>query len=253
MEKNPSDFVGDALGISEKNTRGILASADGKILVIDEAYGLYGGSASSGQSGDPYRTAVIDTLVAEVQSVPGEDQCILLLGYRAQMETMMQNVNPGLTRRFPLSEAFVFEDFTDDELEQVVESKLKQQAYTVTGQAMSTIMQVLQRARNKPHFGNAGEVDILLNAAKERHQKRQVSAGLTYNTTLEAIDIDPEFDRTQKTGCSIRTLFEDTVGNEELILRLEGIQKAALSLRARGLDPRKTVPFNFLFTGPPGI
>ena len=46
-----------------------------------QAYMLYNGSGGSGAGGsaDPYKTAVIDTIVAEVQSVPGEDRCVLLL------------------------------------------------------------------------------------------------------------------------------------------------------------------------------
>jgi len=39
---------------------------------------------------DPYKTSVIDTMVAEIQSVPGEDRCVLLLGYKDQMEEMFQ-------------------------------------------------------------------------------------------------------------------------------------------------------------------
>ena len=35
--KNPADFVGSALGESEKNTKAILDAAVGKVLVIDEA------------------------------------------------------------------------------------------------------------------------------------------------------------------------------------------------------------------------
>ena len=34
--KNPSDFIGSALGESEKNTKDILAATAGKVLVIDE-------------------------------------------------------------------------------------------------------------------------------------------------------------------------------------------------------------------------
>lgn len=34
--KNPADFVGGALGVSEQNTKGILATTVGKVLVIDE-------------------------------------------------------------------------------------------------------------------------------------------------------------------------------------------------------------------------
>jgi hypothetical protein len=41
---------------------------------------LYSGSASSGGStSDPYKTAVIDTIVAEVQSTVNEDRAVLLL------------------------------------------------------------------------------------------------------------------------------------------------------------------------------
>jgi hypothetical protein len=49
---------------------------------------LYGGG--SGNQNDPYKTAVIDTIVAEVQSVPGEDRCVLLLGYKDQIVEMFQ-------------------------------------------------------------------------------------------------------------------------------------------------------------------
>jgi hypothetical protein len=50
---------------------------------------LYGGVG--GNSGvDSYKTAVIDTIVAEVQSVPGEDRCVLMLGYKQQIEEMFQ-------------------------------------------------------------------------------------------------------------------------------------------------------------------
>lgn len=46
--------------------------------------------SKQGGTADPYKTAVIDTIVAEVQSVPGEDRCVLLLGYKEQMEEMFQ-------------------------------------------------------------------------------------------------------------------------------------------------------------------
>jgi hypothetical protein len=49
---------------------------------------LFGGQA--GGNTDSFKTAVIDTIVAEVQSVPGDDRCVLLLGYEAQMLEMFQ-------------------------------------------------------------------------------------------------------------------------------------------------------------------
>jgi len=252
--KNPSDFVGDVLGASEKNTKGILASTVGKVLVIDEAYGLYGGSnaSGSGAKGDPYKTAVIDTIVAEVQSVPGDDRCVLLIGYKDQMEAIFQNVNPGLSRRFPLSEAFEFEDFVDDELKEILEMKLKQQAYDATDQARRVAMDVLKRARNRPNFGNAGEVDILLNSTKARHQQRRSAGTVKDGATLEAIDMDPEFDRGERAATNMRMLFESVVGCDEIVTQLEGYQKTVANMKARDMDPREQIPFNFLFRGPPG-
>ena len=49
---------------------------------------LYGGAA--GQGADTFKTSVIDTIVAEVQSKPGDDRCVLLLGYTHQMAEMFQ-------------------------------------------------------------------------------------------------------------------------------------------------------------------
>lgn len=97
--KNPSDFLGAYIGHSERNTKAILATTIGKVLIIDEAYMLYTSSANNQNSSDSFKAAVIDTIVAEVQSVPGDDRCVLLLGYENKMMEMFQNVNPGLSRR----------------------------------------------------------------------------------------------------------------------------------------------------------
>lgn len=245
--KNPSDFVGSVLGQSEQQTKGILAASLGKVLVIDEAYGLYGGP-----SNDPYKTAVIDTIVAEVQSVPGDDRCVLLLGYKDQMEEMFQNCNPGLARRFPIASAIQFEDFNDDELCRILDLKLKKQGYAATDQAKRVAMEMLSRARNRPNFGNAGEVDIMLDAAKARHQSRLSRKETQAVTTIEALDLDPDFDRAERSETNVVKLFEQTVGMEDTVSLLQGYQQTVKTMRALEMDPRENIPFNFLFRGPPG-
>lgn len=165
--KNPSDFIGSALGQSEENTKNILKAAAGKVLVIDEAYGLdAGGGVGSGHK-DPYKTAVIDTIVAQVQNTPGEDLCVLLLEYQEQMEEMMNRSNPGLARRFRLSDAFYFEDFSDADLMHVLDFKLKDQGLQATAEAKRTAIEVLARERDRPNFGNAGAVENIISQAKE--------------------------------------------------------------------------------------
>ena len=39
----------------------------------------------------PYKEGVINTIVAEVQGVPGDDRCVLMLGYQEQMEDFIRN------------------------------------------------------------------------------------------------------------------------------------------------------------------
>lgn len=245
--KNPSDFVGAVIGGSEKQTKGILAASLGKVLVIDEAYGLY-----TGANTDSFKTAVVDTIVADVQSVPGDDQCVLLLGYKDQMEDMFQNVNPGLARRFPISSAFQFEDFDDDELRRILDLKLKQQGYTSTDQAKRVAMEILNRARSRPNFGNAGEVDIMLGAAKERHQTRFSRGETQAASAIEALDLDPDFDRAERSDTDVARLFQGTVGMETTVSLLQGYQQTVKILKSLDMDPKEDIPFNFLFRGPPG-
>lgn len=253
--KNPADFVGSALGESERNTKAILKAAEGKVLIIDEAYMLYSGSPEQGNSSDPYRTAVVDTLVSEVQSTLGEDRCVLLLGYKENLEEMFQNMNPGLARRFPLDDAFIFEDFDDDQLRKILELKLKKQCLDATKDAADIAISMLSRARLRPNFGNAGEVENMISHAKAAHQIRNSTKPLSARSSdviFEPEDFDVNFNRSANAVINCRELFRDIIGSDAIVAKLESYVQTAAAVTARGLDPREYVPFNFIFKGPPG-
>jgi hypothetical protein len=95
--KNPSDFIGTVLGSSESQTRAILVEVEGLALVIDEAYLL----CSASDTLDPYKSAVTDIIVEQVQNRPGDDRAVVMLGYRK--EAMFKAANLGLARRFQLA------------------------------------------------------------------------------------------------------------------------------------------------------
>lgn len=116
-------------------------------------------------------------------------------------------------------------------------------------------MEVLNRARNRPHFGNAGEVENLLSSAKDRFQKRQNAKPFlepSFDFVFEQRDFDPEFDRVKHANEKLKVLFEDVVGCDEIIAKLAGYQQIVQGMKARDLDPRGQIPMNFLFKGPPG-
>ncbi|KAJ7650276.1 P-loop containing nucleoside triphosphate hydrolase protein [Roridomyces roridus] len=254
--KNPSDFVGAHLGHSEKNTKAILATTVGKVLVIDEAYMLFsGGKHGIGNESDSFKTAVIDTLVAEIQSVPGEDRAVLLLGYEDKMREMFKNVNPGLSRRFAIEDAFRFEDFTEDQLREILDLKLKEQDLSATDPAKIVALEVLARARMRPNFGNAGDVENLLGQAKTRHATRQRALppkDRQIDIVFEPRDFDAEFDRAANASVNLDKLFQGIVGCDHIKEKLGNYQRIAVVAKERDMDPRQLIPMNFVFKGPPG-
>ncbi|KIY65706.1 P-loop containing nucleoside triphosphate hydrolase protein [Cylindrobasidium torrendii FP15055 ss-10] len=249
--KNPSDFIGGYIGHSEMQTRAILASTAGKVLVIDEAYMLYGGS--KGGNTDTFKTAVIDTIVAEVQSTLGEDRCVLLLGYEKQMKDMFLNVNDGLSRRFSIEDAFKFEDFTTTELGEILDLKMAQGDLKATPDARSVALDVLERAKLRPNFGNGGDVENLLGKAKtnftQRHRGNRKA--LEY-IVFEPVDFDAQVNRTAMADSNLDDLFKDTIGSDDLVERLRTIQKTGAMAKKRGEKVSELVPTTFVFKGPPG-
>jgi hypothetical protein len=223
-----------------------LDNARGKVLVIDEAYAL-------NDNNDPFKRAIVDTIVSEVQNILGDDRCVLLLGYKEQMEEMMQKGNSGLARRFPIDSGFLFEDFTEPEMAAIFDSKLKQQDFVVLPKARSVALDMLERTRNRPNFGNAGEIDILLNNAKMNQRKRFArDRGVPRTNILEAEDFDPDFARAERAITNIEMLFKGVVGCDGIVAQLKGYQNISINMRERKLDPRGVLPFTFLFRGPPG-
>ncbi|KAI1091899.1 P-loop containing nucleoside triphosphate hydrolase protein [Rostrohypoxylon terebratum] len=252
--KNPADFIGDCLGKSEANTKKIMEATVGKVLVIDEAYMLDSGDADRDQ--DRYKTGVIDTMVSMIQGVPGEDRCIVLIGYENQMKNMFRNVNPGLSRRFPIEQPFRFENFDLPQLEQILRLKMKEQELECTDDAMKVACEVLERSLMRPNFSNAGEVDSLLSRAKmkmnTRCKKRRLSMlppGYMEVDMMEAADFDPNFSKESQVDC--RKLMEGLV-HSTIIDTFTRYQEQYSRARSLGMNPRRHVPTRFIFKGPSG-
>jgi hypothetical protein len=162
-----STLIGGHVGETQGKVNNLIDSVKGKVLVIDEAYILGGGSH--------YGKEALDTLVERVQGVPGEDFAVILCGYEYEMNAMMRDCNPGLKRRFQSDNAFMFADFNDDELATIMVKKAADVGFKVTRDlAMSCVDNVLAQQRAKPHFGNAGSVQVLLDDAKMKMTSRYV-------------------------------------------------------------------------------
>ena len=164
-------------------------------------------------------------------------------------------MNPGLSRRFKIEDAFNFEDFDDAELLEILNLKLNDQNLAATDEAKKVAIEVLSRGRNRPNFGNAGEVENLISGAKERcvRRRQQIPADeRPRDIVFEPQDFDPNHKRGEKAAINLVKLFEDVVGCGDIVQKLSEYQQVAASCKARDMNPREQIPTNFVFTGPPG-
>ena len=167
----------------------------------------------------------------------------------------LQHVNPGLSRRFAIDDAFNFSDFTTSQLEEIFDRQLKAQDLGVTPAGKAVALEVLARARDRPHFGNAGEVENMLGRAKTAFQTRQSRLPLekrVFDVVFEPEEFDPDHARGDKAGDNLVELLKDMVGAESIIEKLRGIQRSAEVMKKRGMDYRENTPTTFVFKGPPG-
>lgn len=55
--------------------------------------------------------------------MPGDDRCVLLLGYEEPMKALLRDANPGLARRFP--NEWRFEDYCKEDLLHIMRDAAK--------------------------------------------------------------------------------------------------------------------------------
>ena len=258
MARKASEFIGRYVGESEEKTRDILKKAKGKVLFIDEAYMLDPTRNRFSHGADPYRQGVIDTLVGEVSNEPGDDICVILAGYKDEMEHMLKHANPGLARRFPIKNAFVFEEFDASQLGEVLDKRLKERDFTMTDAARSVAIDLLQLAKQRDNFGNGGEVNTLLDEAVARYVIRYSKMGSEDRkaegeiSSLQPEDVDPDWDQAFRAGEKAEKLFDGLVGLEAVKERLVSLTNRASTRRDAGHDPKSVMPFHFVFEGPRG-
>jgi AAA+ superfamily predicted ATPase len=172
MQTKPSDYIGDAVGVSTTKTKSILENAKGKVLLIDETYNL---------NNSIYGADVCDAIVEVVTGLPGEDLAMILVGYEHEMIKLFESKNKGLPRRF--NTKYYFEDFTDEELYQILVGMCKKRNFKINYECNIEIISHVTQKRSMIGYGNAGELTNILDQISKNLQSKNTS-----NVTLEDLD-----------------------------------------------------------------
>jgi Cdc6-like AAA superfamily ATPase len=176
--KTAGDLGGSVVGESKQKTLALIEACRGKVLVIDEAYGL---------NDNLYGKQALDALVEKVQGTEADDIAVLLLGYKDEMMEMLEKQNPGLSRRFAPDQAFHFEDYTPSQFNTILTDYCKGKKYKPSLEFCQRAVDKLEMQRkSETHFGNAGAVETLVKEAVSLASKRHNIDGII---KLEADDV----------------------------------------------------------------
>ena len=181
--KTAKDFTGEAVGESQQKTRAVVDLAEGKVLVIDEAYVL---------DDNLYGKQALDTIVEMVFNKPGDDIAVIMAGYEPQIMKMMREQNPGLSRRFDATRPVRFEDYTDAELFEIISVYCAKQELRAPLDVKREMVKRLAAERALPNFGNAGAVQTLLSRVKANVSIRINAAGGRGNARVQLSDLDAD-------------------------------------------------------------
>lgn len=173
IEVDRSELVAGYLGQTATKTAEVVASAVGGVLFIDEAYSLTAGELGA----DQYGREAVDTLVKEMED-RRDDLVVIVAGYPEPMEDFIA-ANPGLASRFRTTIAF--EDYTDDELTDILTGLAEGADYELTPNALDEFKVILASTRRDRSFGNGRFARNMLEAAIGRHawRLRDVTAPTT--------------------------------------------------------------------------
>ncbi|KAI1120643.1 P-loop containing nucleoside triphosphate hydrolase protein [Nemania abortiva] len=264
--KHAGDFMAPCIGGSARITKLVLNQTQGKVLIIDDAHRLCPSSdrQRTESNSDKMLFEILDTLVSGTSADPGQDRCIILVGYAEQMRDLFYKSNPGLRSRFPLESTTELGDYDLSQLMEILDLKLKTDGIGATEGAKEVASQILARARHRPGFGNVYEVHNLVSrawASKRRvmKQRKRFDSDETpeddesdEQDELTPEDFDPNWDRLSAAGLNCQEQFKDYVGFEMIVEKFQELQETVVGMRLYGRDPRPHIPFTFVFKGPPG-
>ena len=201
VEVDRSGLVVGFVGQTATRVTEVFDSADGGVLLIDEAYSLTrGGEKDFGRE-------AIDAVVKNVED-RRDSMVVILAGYPKEMAELVAT-NPGFQSRFP--KTIHFPDYSDEELVAILGLIARKGHYDLTDDATEAAAAWFGSHQRGRGFGNGRLARNLFEAAVSRHANRLVDVDAPSDaelTTLEAVDI-----ASVPTESDRETASEDTPGS----------------------------------------
>lgn len=169
VETDRSGLIGRYIGETEEKTLSVVNSADGGVLFVDEAYALDDGYGERKGFGEE----ATDVLVKQMED--RRDRLVVIFaGYKDQTLSYME-INPGLKSRVP--SIIEFPDYSIDELLEIARRIVQSKGLQLDESAVSRLRDNLESRTQTDSFGNARDVENLLEAAERNAVNRTAVLG----------------------------------------------------------------------------
>ncbi|MBQ7715032.1 MAG: AAA family ATPase, partial [Clostridia bacterium] len=167
VECDRAGLVGGYVGQTAIKTTGVLDSALGGVLFIDEAYSL------TSKSENDFGQEAVDTVLKYMED-HRDDLIVIVAGYTDPMRKFISS-NPGLESRF--NKYVDFADYTADEMLEIFKLNCKKSSYTLSDDATAELMRILEVAANDAErFGNGRGVRNLFEKVLSAQANRLAAA-----------------------------------------------------------------------------
>ena len=170
IEVSSKDLVAEYVGQTAPKTMAVVERAMGGILFIDEAYSL-----AVKQGGNSYNEEAIATLIKAMEDYR-DNLVVIFAGYTKEMNDFL-NSNSGIVSR--IGYTLEFDDYTDDELIQILEGMAKKNGFKIDEKAISKVRGLIGEYRTSKNFGNARfirnlyEKSIIKHATNTKDKKKK--------------------------------------------------------------------------------
>ena len=185
VETSPSKMQTGYVGQTAKQTREIFRSALGKVLFIDEAYGL------NPTKGGQFMQEAVDEIVQMLTDPEFKGKMIVILaGYEGDISEMLK-VNAGLQSRF--TEKIAFEDFSVDQIASMMRKLMPELDETVA----HTLNRIAVELKGLDNFSNGRDVETFCkstNMARIVRLLKNKSTLCNHNKAILDVDLDEALD-----------------------------------------------------------
>ena len=244
---NPSDFQSTWKSGTRDKARSVIRSAYGGVLFIDEAYGFLNGEERAQEA--------LTILIQEM--VDNSDRLIVIFaGYEKEMEEFLK-MNSGIKSRIGDDHILHFDDFSMEELYQILERKCAAEGFSLDDSAVDPVTTCIREMRTRAHFGNAREMETLFDRLKRAWNEEAYEIRIQNGEKEEG---NPEKVFYARHVLSVMPkkstkMLDDLVGLKvikeqlEAFEQREGYQKV---LREKGVKGLETYSRHMIFKGNPG-